>query len=184
LIENELVYSNVIVEKAIEVREIITSIKNETCESPISFKQNDNNEYRQTGENVLNKFLKLVLIIFLNNALLNTIYIIPIVGTIVYVNTLINTSLISKYISMQYRRNWFRHILETVLLSPHTYLELLAYSITITESIWITVLYMKSLVKKNWVDEFKTIDYSIVSIGLSYVILLIASLIESMTIIQ
>jgi len=38
LIENELVYSNVIVEKAIEVREIITSFRNETCDSSIPIK--------------------------------------------------------------------------------------------------------------------------------------------------
>lgn len=179
--ESDLVYSPVIKESASEVYSVVGSIKNETQ----GFVKNGTSfiYIKPSFEYKVGVLFKTLGVIYFNNALLNTLYIIPFTGTATYISSLVHTSLVSKYISMEMRQNWFRNIVETVVLSPHTYVELLAYSITIVESTYIGLVYIKSLIRKKWIVDERSIAYSLYSIGLSYVILLVASIVESILII-
>lgn len=182
LFESSLIYSSVVRESVSEVYSTIGGIRNETQ----GFVKTDTGYVfvKPSFEHRLGLFFRTIGIIYFNNALLNTLYTIPFTGTAIYVSSLVHTSLVSKYISMEFRNNWFQNIVETVILSPHTYLEILAYSITIVESTYIGLMYLKSFARKKWIINEKNIAYSLLSIGLTYIILLIASVVESIIILQ
>lgn len=176
------VHSEAIRESAREVYRVVNAIRNES------------RGLVDTGRGVarvepttlhrLQVALKSTAIIFANNAVLNTLYVVPFSGAVTYVNSLVCTSLVSKYIGMQLRDQWLPAVLSATLTSPHTYLELLAYSITVVESTYIGAIYVKSAVKNRWTIDERSLIYSLLSIGLSYAILLLAAVVETLYIVH
>jgi len=127
------------------------------------------------------RILRLAIAIFINNAVANLLFMIPFFGLIIYVYVITFTGAVLRfyidYILTESRYSSPKlSILLTLLITPHTYIEFLAYAITVTESIAFSISIIKTkLSKKNILSYFALL-------GLSYLILYIAAIVETLTI--
>lgn len=127
----------------------------------------------------LDNILKITLIILANNAIVNVLFALPFLGPISYLYVITFTGAVLRfyidYIGTHIGKSFNSEAIMLLLITPHTYVELLAYAITLTESILISI----SIVKAN-ISKRITLNY-LIMIGLSYVVLFVAALIEALT---
>jgi len=117
-------------------------------------------------------FHELVLIIFLNNASINSMLLIPFLNIVIAIEMTLQTAWVLRtYLVIN---NIDLYTSYTLLLMPHTYIEFLAYTIALTTSLKIMV---------NLFRRRKTAKADILIDGiivlLSYLLLFISSVIES-----
>lgn len=119
----------------------------------------------------------LTLIIFINNAIANLLFLLPFIGPLFYTYSIMLTGAVLRYFVEAYNQPiYHEELLISLMCMPHTYIEFLGYSIAVTESIYIAVVIIKrSITRKNMIEYLKML-------GLSYLVLAIAALIETITI--
>jgi len=89
-------------------------------------------------------------IIFYNNAKLNLLFSIPFLGLGFYLYAVVLTGVIGRYISeIIVGDNWFLFMFLKILSAPHTYVELLSYSIVVFESLYLSLKISKRNVEKS-----------------------------------
>jgi hypothetical protein len=125
--------------------------------------------------------LRLAIAIFINNAVANLLFMLPFLGLIIYAYVVTFTGAVLRFyidhilIGGKYSSPKLG-ILLTLLATPHTYIEFLAYAITITESIIFSISLVRTRVTRR-----NTLSY-LAMLGLSYFVLFIAAFVEALTI--
>jgi len=117
-------------------------------------------------------FHELILTIFLNNASINSMLLIPFLNIVIAIGMTLQTAWVLRmYLVIN---NIDLYTSYTLLLMPHTYIEFLAYTITLTTSLRI----MFNLFRRK--TEKVDILIDVIIVLLSYLLLFISSVIESM----
>jgi len=116
------------------------------------------------------------LIIYLNNLKVNLLFAIPLAGAVFYAYALTYNAWVIRYLGASlFGPTGYIDFLVKLLGEPHTYLELLAYSIVVTESSYIgyKLLFTRDATRRD-------ILYYLFSLLISNIILCIAAYIEVM----
>lgn len=118
------------------------------------------------------KFHELILMIFLNNAAINLMLLIPFFNIVIAIEMTVQTAWVLRtYLVIN---NNDLYISYTLLLMPHTYIEFLAYTITLSTSLRIIFnLFRRRKLEKT------SILVDAVLISLSYLLLFTSSVIET-----
>jgi uncharacterized membrane protein SpoIIM required for sporulation len=125
----------------------------------------------------------LAMTIFLNNARVNTLLAIPFLSIVMYPAMLFSTAWVLRILLLEATNNSSalqEHLYQAVVLllvSPHSYLEMLSYSIAFICSNKLMIALLRDLRKKEFSKE--TILYYLSAIILSFALLLMAAFIES-----
>lgn len=125
-------------------------------------------------------FIERVYIIYTRNALVNTLFILPFfINVAIYIFTMVTTAwaLGTSALNLEIATGVPKYIsILLLMLMPHTYLELFSYSLSIIVSLKLTLSFIKRRVDR-------TILYnSIATIIVSYIILLLSAVIETVLI--
>ncbi len=119
------------------------------------------------------KFYELVLIIFLNNAALNSMFLIPFFNIVISIEMTIQTAWVLRMSLIASNNDLYTSYI--LLLMPHTYIEFLAYTITLTTSLRIGF----SLLRRRKLEKISIlVDATLIL--LSYLLLFISSIVETM----
>jgi len=117
-------------------------------------------------------FHELILMIFLNNASINSMLLIPFFNIVIAIEMTLQTAWVLRmYLIIN---NNDLYISYTLLLMPHTYIEFLAYTIALTTSLRI----MFNLFRRRKLEKAHILVDGIIVL-LSYLLLFISSVIES-----
>jgi uncharacterized membrane protein SpoIIM required for sporulation len=116
--------------------------------------------------------------IFLNNAYVNTLMATPFISLIIYPSVVIVTAWTLR-VGVPLEALPTAIIL--LLLSPHTYIEMFAYSISFTSSIRTMIRIIKSIKSSNALNK-EHLLYYLFSIAVSFVVLFIAAVVEGISI--
>ena len=121
------------------------------------------------------KTLYASLIIYLNNLKVNMLFAIPLAGAIFYGYALTYNAWVMRYLGTTLMGSeGYVRFLAILLSQPHTYLEILAYSIVVTESSYLSYYLF---ITRNITRE--KITYYLLSLLLSNTILFIAAVVET-----
>lgn len=127
----------------------------------------------------LDLLLRVTLIIFMNNAIANTLFALPFLSPIIYAYIITFTGAVLRFyidsINVYIGASLGGEILMLFLITPHTYIEFLAYAITLTESVSLSASIVRTSVSKRIILSY------IAMLGLSYTVLFIAAFIEALT---
>lgn len=144
---------------------------------PESIRTSIEDEVRNISRAIANaSFIEKIYIIYTRNAFANTLFILPFfINVVMYISTMVTTS-------------WALNISATILeetlgiptylsivslmLMPHTYLELFSYSLSLIASFKLTLNFIKKHINKETLYSFA------ITILLSYSILLISAIVE------
>jgi uncharacterized membrane protein SpoIIM required for sporulation len=127
-----------------------------------------------TESSYFSNLLYAATLIFLNNARVNALLSVPILGTLMYGAVLVVNGWVGRYVSeLLAGSQWYTILVPAVFLSPHSYLEFLAYSITVTESATLTYY----ILKRSRLPEY--VRYYGLSLALSFAVLFVAALVEA-----
>uniref|UniRef100_A0A7J3Z6S8 Stage II sporulation protein M n=1 Tax=Ignisphaera aggregans TaxID=334771 RepID=A0A7J3Z6S8_9CREN len=145
-------------------------------------------ELRQTGKelksiaNITHVSVRAT-IIFLNNARVNTLLAVPFISIIIYPTMIVTTAWVLRVAVSEIANNTaimqgilYQSII-LLLLLPHSYLETLSYGIAFVCSNKLMVALLRDLRKKRFTEDI--ILYYIFAMAVSFLILLIASFVES-----
>jgi hypothetical protein len=144
---------------------------------PESIRTSIEDEVRDLSEAIVNaSFIEKIYIIYTRNAFANTLFILPFfINIVMYISTMVTTSWalsISATILEETLGIPTYLSIVSLMLMPHTYLELFSYSLSLIASFKLTL----NLIRKH---TNKEIIYSfIITILLSYSILLISAIVE------
>lgn len=145
-------------------------------------------ELRQTGKelksiaNITHVSVRAI-IIFLNNARVNTLLAVPFISIIIYPTMIVTTAWVLRVVVSEIANNTaiMQEILYQsiilLLLLPHSYLETLSYGIAFVCSNKLMVALLRDLRKKRFTEDI--ILYYIFAMAVSFLILLIAAFVES-----
>jgi len=117
-------------------------------------------------------FHELILIIFLNNASINSMLLIPFLNIVIAVVMTLHTAWVLRMYLVT--KNIDLYTSYILLLMPHTYMEFLAYTIALTTSLRI----MFNLFRRRKTEKSDILIDGIIVL-LSYLLLFISSVIES-----
>ncbi len=114
-----------------------------------------------------------VYLVFMNNLRVNLLLSLPLVGPIFYGYALTYNAWVIRYLGLSFMGSrQYIDFLYMLLTKPHTYLEILAYSIAATESLFLGLkLVRRNVFKKDLICYF-------LSLTLSNTILYIAAIVE------
>jgi len=145
-------------------------------------------ELRQTGKelksiaNITHVSVRAI-IIFLNNAMVNTLLAVPFISIIIYPTMIVTTAWVLRVVVSEIANNTaimqgilYQSII-LLLLLPHSYLETLSYGIAFVCSNKLMVALLRDLRKKQFTEDI--ILYYIFAMAVSFLILLIAAFVES-----
>jgi len=145
-------------------------------------------ELRQTGKelksiaNITHVSVRTI-IIFLNNARVNTLLAVPFISIIIYPTMIVTTAWVLRVVVSEIANNTaimqgilYQSII-LLLLLPHSYLETLSYGIAFVCSNKLMVALLRDLRKKRFTEDI--ILYYIFAMAVSFLILLIAAFVES-----
>jgi uncharacterized membrane protein SpoIIM required for sporulation len=145
-------------------------------------------ELRQTGKelksiaNITHVSVRTI-IIFLNNARVNTLLAVPFISIIIYPTMIVTTAWVLRVVVSEVANNTaimqgilYQSII-LLLLLPHSYLETLSYGIAFVCSNKLMVALLRDLRKKRFTEDI--ILYYIFAMAVSFLILLIAAFVES-----
>ena len=145
-------------------------------------------ELRQTGKelesiaNITHVSVRAI-IIFLNNARVNTLLAVPFISIIIYPTMIVTTAWVLRVVVSEIANNTaimqgilYQSII-LLLLLPHSYLETLSYGIAFVCSNKLMVALLRDLRKKRFTEDI--ILYYIFAMAVSFLILLIAAFVES-----
>jgi len=145
-------------------------------------------ELRQTGKelksiaNITHVSVRAI-IIFLNNARVNTLLAVPFISIIIYPTMIVATAWVLRVVVSEIANNTaimqgilYQSII-LLLLLPHSYLETLSYGIAFVCSNKLMVALLRDLRKKRFTEDI--ILYYIFAMAVSFLILLIAAFVES-----
>jgi len=121
--------------------------------------------------------IQTALLIFTHNLIMVLLYAIPLTGVLIYGLSIIYNSWVLNELRViiGFGMSLEDFIVKNIVLKPHTYLELLSYSIAVCES---TLLWFRLFIKK----DRQALHYYIYSVILSVLILLISSIVETILI--
>jgi len=145
-------------------------------------------ELRQTGKelesiaNITHVSVRAI-IIFLNNARVNTLLAVPFISIIIYPTMIVTTAWVLRVVvseianSTAIMQGILYQSIILLLLLPHSYLETLSYGIAFVCSNKLMVALLRDLRKKRFTEDI--ILYYIFAMAVSFLILLIAAFVES-----
>jgi len=126
------------------------------------------------------------LLIFLNNARVNVLFAIPFISIIMYPLTLFSTAWVLRIAiaeavqvmsgTIDFQQALYMAI-ALLLTSPHTYIEMLAYSITFICSNKLMLALLTEAKRRKGIED--VIVYYIVALTISFTLLVIAAFVES-----
>lgn len=145
-------------------------------------------ELRQTGKelksiaNITHVSVRAI-IIFLNNARVNTLLAVPFISIIIYPTMIVTTAWVLRVVVSEIANNTaitqgilYQSII-LLLLLPHSYLETLSYGIAFVCSNKLMMALLRDLRKKRFTEDI--ILYYIFAMAVSFLILIIAAFVES-----
>jgi uncharacterized membrane protein SpoIIM required for sporulation len=146
-------------------------------------------EFREAGKELkeminISSFTIRAIMIFLNNARVNTMLAVPFLSIIMYPTMVIATAWTLRIALLEISNNTaalqeslYKAII-VLLISPHTYLEMLSYSITFTCSNKLMIALLRDLRKRKRIAE-DIILYYVLAIAISFSLLFTAAFVES-----
>jgi len=131
---------------------------------------------KSSKDSSIDLILRLTLTIMANNAIANTLFALPFVGPLFYVYTIVFTGAILRYYVELYTKSIpHEKIMLSLLTTPHTYIEFLAYAIALTESIILTTVIVKTIVNRKHLLGY------LAMLCISYAVLFLAAFVEALT---
>ncbi len=122
-------------------------------------------------------FIEKIYIIYTRNALINILLAIPFfINIVIYISTMITTAwaLNISALNLEIATGIPRYLsIVSLMLMPHTYLELFSYSLSIIVSLRVTLSFLR-----RKVDRILIYNY-IITIIVSHIVLLISTIIEA-----